>query len=317
MTILLTDTDWDGLDVEQDVLEHAGLSLTLAPGGDRESLMGAIAEAEILLVCFANIDEELLGAAVRARAIIRFGGGTNNIDLDEARRLGIAVYNVPDASTEEVADHALLLMLSLIRQLMPQVDAIRRGDWAMPNLTPGRFRDTTLGLIGFGRTAQAFARRAMSLEMRIQYSDSSRTVPTSLASCRATNRDELLRTADVVSLHLPLTSETSNVIEATALDQMKPGALLINVARGGLVDTEDLVAALNAHQLGGAGLDVTAPEPLPAKHPLRFMDNVIVTPHTAYRSEEALIEVRRRVAQAARALSNGETPGTDLVGRVV
>ena len=317
MRILVSDIDWEGLDVEREILASDDVDLAVAPSPDREALLAAIADADILLVCFAVIDEDVLRAAPRLRAIIRYGGGTNNIDLDQARRQDIAVYNVPDASTEEVADHALLLLLSLSRGLERQILTVRNGGWTISDLLPVRSRGMTLGLVGFGRTAQALASRCLSLGMTVLYSDSSRTPPPEIPAEHCSSRADLLARADVVSLHVPLTDDTRGLVNAEAFEAMKPSAILINVARGGLVDTDALVAALERGEIAAAGLDVTNPEPLGEDHPLRQMHNVLITPHTAYRSAQSLREVRQRVAQAAQAISRDQAPPSHIVGQVV
>jgi D-3-phosphoglycerate dehydrogenase len=312
--ILVTDVDWAGLEIERGILEGSGYELILAPDSSEETLVALAPQVSIILVCFAKLTPAVIAHATQTTAIFRYGVGVDNIDVEGAAAAGIAVYNVPDYCIDEVADQALMMMLALYRLLPQQLEIMRTGGWSMPNSYPTRLRGLTLGLVGMGRIGQAFARRAMALGMTIVYTSSSRVLPADLSATHIEDLHTFLQASDCVSLHVPLTLETTNLVDATFLSHMTPSSLLLNVSRGGLVDSDALRDALLSGGIAGAGLDGTNPEPLPAEHPLRSLENCMITPHFAYRSSEALTELRQRISQGARAHARGEDP-EDFVSR--
>ena len=314
--VLITDIDWDGLAIEKAWLEKSGHRIVVAPSSDEETLLRLAPEAALIVVCFATLSAPVIQAASATRAILRYGVGVDNIDVACASAQGIPVYNVPDYCVDEVADQALVLMLSLFRQLPQQLETVRAGGWAMPHHMPHRLRGKTLGLWGMGRTAQALARRATALGMNLIYTASERELPPDITAVRVVDQASFLAQSDCVSLHIPLTENTRGVMNRKKFEQMKPTAHLLNVSRGGLVDTDDLVVALRNGTIAGAGIDVTAPEPLPADHPLRALENCILTPHFAYRSIEAITELRERIAQAGALILAGEAVPESLVHTV-
>jgi D-3-phosphoglycerate dehydrogenase len=306
--ILVTDVDWDGLDIELEHLSDLGYEIVLAPDASEKTLVALAPRARVILVCFATLPESAVRAATNAEAIFRYGVGVDNIAVGVARELGIPVYNVPDYCIDEVADHALLMMVAMFRQLPAQLETMRTGGWSMPDHYPTRIKGLTLGLVGMGRTAQALARRAQALGMNIVYMQSQRALPSDIEATRIDDREEFLASSDVVSLHVPLTPETASMVDRTFLARMKRSALLLNVSRGGLVDSDALASALAKGVIAGACLDVTTPEPLPANHPLRSLPQCLITPHFAYRSREALTELRTRISQGASAHLRGGDP---------
>lgn len=316
LVALITDVDWDGLSIEEKALVPVGCEILLAPNSSEEKLRELAPQADVIMVCFASLPASVIAEASMARAILRWGGGTNNIDLEAARAHGIPVYNVPDFCVEEVADHALLMILALSRGLERQIATTRSGGWSLPGELPRRLSTQTLGLVGMGRTGQALARRAQALGMSVRYTMSERDLPTDIRATRVADLATLASEVDILSLHLPLTEDTSQIVDASILRGMRPHATLINVARGGLVHTGDLLEALESGTISSAGLDVTDPEPLPPDHPLRFLPHCLVTPHFAYRSREAITEVRERVAHAARDIVQGLPPNPQDVSAV-
>ena len=313
---LVTDIDWDGLEIETGILEAAGYEVVLAPDPSPATMARLAPSADVILVCFATLPSAVIEVAQKARAILRYGGGIDNIDHARAALQNIPVYNVPDFCIEEVADHALMLILAITRGLEDQLRTTRSGGWAMPGVLPPRLSTKTLGLVGMGRTGQALARRAEALGMRVLYTMSSRPLPSDIRATQVADLATLAKEADVLSVHVPMTAETAGLINRDVLAMMKPDAIVINVARGGLVVTDDLVSALHDRVIAGAGIDVTDPEPLPEDHPLRTLPQCLVTPHFAYRSSAAITEVRERVARAARDILSGRTPDTDDVSLV-
>jgi D-3-phosphoglycerate dehydrogenase len=253
----------------------------------------------------------------KCRIIARYGIGVDTIDLDAATREGIIVTNNPTYCIEEVAEHTLALLLACARKLALYDRVVRAGKW---DIAPGkpifRLSGRTLGIIGFGNIGRQVALRAKSFGMRILYADPLVAQGQFDASCMKVELDELLRESDFVSLHPPLTRETRRIINAEALSRMKPTAFLINCSRGPIVDTDALVRALDAKTIAGCALDTTDPEPLPDPHPLRGRDNVIVTPHVAWHSEQAMVGLQAGAPNEVRRVLLGEWP-VNVVNREV
>jgi len=277
----------DRLRAAHDVDEWPG---DMPPSPDE--LRAGVAPAEGLLSLITDrVDTAVLDAAPRLRAIANMAVGTDNIDVEAAAARGIPVGNTPDVLTDATADIAFALLLALARRIVPGAAAVRAGEWKTwePAGDLGAdLADATLGIVGWGRIGQAVARRAEGFGMEIVHSSRSSGVPL----------DELLAAADFVSLHTPLTPETRGLIEAAALERMKPTALLINTARGGVVDQDALRTALLDGTIAGAALDVTEPEPLPPDHPLLDAPNLLVVPHVGSAT------VRTRAKMAAMAVDN-------------
>jgi glyoxylate reductase len=277
----------DRLRAEHEVDEWPG---DMPPAPD--DLRAGVASAEGLLSLVTDrVDASVLAAAPRLRAIANMAVGTDNIDLEAAAARGIPVGNTPDVLTDATADLAFALLLALARRIVPGAAMVREGEWRTWEPAGDLGADlagATLGIVGRGRIGQAVARRAEGFGMEVVHSSRSSGVPL----------DELLASADFVSLHTPLTPETRGLIDAAALKRMKPTALLINTARGGVVDQGALRAALIAGEIAGAALDVTEPEPLPADDPLLDAPNLLVVPHVGSAT------VRTRGKMAAMAVDN-------------
>ena len=254
-----------------------------------EELRARTSQADGLLSMVADlVDAELLDAAPNLRAIANFAVGTDNIDLDAAAARGIPVGNTPDVLTDATADLAFALILALARGIVSGAETVRTGQWRTWEPAGDLGTDlagATLGIVGRGRIGDAVARRAAGFGMEVVHSSRSSGLPL----------DELLERADVVSLHTPLTPDTRHLIDARALTCMKPTALLVNTARGGIVDQDALREALIERRIGGAALDVTDPEPLPGDHPLLDAPNLLVVPHLG----SATRRTRARMAEMA------------------
>jgi lactate dehydrogenase-like 2-hydroxyacid dehydrogenase len=233
-------------------------------------LRAAVTDAEGLLCMLADrVDRELLDAAPRLRAVANYAVGSDNIDLVATSARGIAVGVTPDALTDATADLAFALLLAAARQLPEMIAAVTAGQWSTWEPTRWLGSDVhgaTLGIVGFGRIGRAVARRAEGFDMTV-------------LATRETPLEALLARSDFVTLHCPLTAETHHLIDARALALMKPTAILVNTARGPIVDQLALGAALRAGAIGGAALDVTDPEPMPPDDPLVGAPNLIVVPH--------------------------------------
>jgi D-3-phosphoglycerate dehydrogenase len=249
--------------------------------------------------------------------VARYGVGLDNIDVDAASNLGIVVSNVPDYCIDEVSDHALALMLALRRRLVEFAAQTRGGGWNNQEFgTPHRMRGQTLGLVGYGRIARLVAKKAAAFGMsvtaytpRLGVDDADEVRP-------AGSLEDLLRQSDIVSLHAPLTPSTRHMIGSSELAQMRPEAILVNTARGALVDEEALYSALVNGALGGAGLDVMDEEPPPPDHPLRRAPRVLMTPHAAFYSTESVHDLQEKAATNVANMLSGVIP-TNTVNRAV
>jgi D-3-phosphoglycerate dehydrogenase len=295
---------------ERQVLDGSAEISCLDAHGET-GVLGHVGRARVI-ICFhdAQITRTVLEEARQCVGVVRSGVGFNNIDIRAAGELGIVVCNVPDYGTEEVADHALGLLLALARRIVPSVDSVRRGEWSVDVYagTP-RLRGQTVGIIGAGRIGTAFAVRAKALGMRVVIYDPyvPRGYEKAIAVDRAWTLDDLLPQCQFLSLHCPLTDETRNIVDAHRLSQLPRGAYIVNTARGGLIDENALLAALDSGQVAWAALDVVEREPL-ADERLRRHPRLVITPHCAFYSTEAAPEMRTKAAQEALRLLRGEPP---------
>jgi D-3-phosphoglycerate dehydrogenase len=245
----------------------------------------------------------------RARAIVRYGIGVDNVDLAAARSRGIPVCNVPDYCIDEVADHTLAFILALTRQVAPQSRLVHEGEWKL-SAPPAAFRTLagmTCGVVGFGRIGRGVVRRLVAFGGRVLVSDPVAS-PKDVAAVGAESMplEKLLAGSDLVTLHCPSLPATKGMINASTLAAAKPGLLLVNLSRGDLVDPAALVAALDSGHVAGAALDVFAPEPIPAGHPILGRANVILAPHVASVSAAAVHRLRTTAAELAVASLRGE-----------
>ncbi|WP_316980337.1 2-hydroxyacid dehydrogenase [Shumkonia mesophila] len=260
-----------------------GFHFRFAESYDRAEQMELAADADFLLVGTAPVDAEMIANAPKVKLIQKWGIGVDKIDLVAAKKAGIPVGITFGANAGPVAEQAILLMLAIYRRL-PLVDRkMREGIWMKPELRSSCFQinGKTVGLIGFGNIGRMVAHRLRGFEAEILYYDPRRAHPVSERALGATyvSRDELLARSDIVSLHTPLTNETSNMINAETIAKMKDGAILVNTARGELVDEKALFDALSSGKLRGAGLDVLHDEPPSPDNPLLTLDQVTLTPH--------------------------------------
>ena len=282
-----------------------GLNISICPEHDELLLARLLPETEILWHVLKRCTAEMIAAAPRLRLIQKIGVGVNTIDLDAAKARGIAVCNLPGTNARAVAELTLALMLAVLRRL-PRFDAaMRRGEWSDPALQDGvgELGGRTVGLVGYGAIPRLLAPVLAALGCRLMYT--SRT-PRSDAVGEWRTLDALLSESDVVSLHLPLTAETETLIDARALARMKPGAILINTARGGLVDQSALTQALTDGKLAGAGLDVFVHEPHDAKEPLFHLPNVVLTPHIGWLTTGTFDRSFALAAENCRRIAAGE-----------
>jgi len=296
LTVVITDSNLPATGAEQAVLAELGAEVVQAQCHTEDQVIAAAAGADALLVQYAPITSRVLDHLPRCRIISRYGIGVDNIDLAAATARGILVANVPDYCIEEVATHALALLLTCARKVLALDRSVRQGRWDTIGVARPvrRLSGQTLGLIGFGRIARALARSAQGLGLRvIAYDAYLGTEAAQGTGVELVPQERLWAESDYLSLHVPLTPETRHMVNHQTLGQMKPTAVIINTARGPLIDGVALAEAINQGHLAGAALDVTEPEPLPLDHPLRHLDTVVLTPHASWYSEEALPELQR------------------------
>jgi glyoxylate reductase len=274
----------------------------------REALLAEARDAEVLVTSYLDrVDEPLLAALPRLRHLASYGVGVNHLDLEACRRRGLLVTNTPDVLTEATAEHALALLLAAARRVAEGDRAIRRGAWTA--LDPAWLLGTgldgkALGIVGFGRIGRAVARRATAFGLSIAYA-APREVP--FPGARRLPLDELLAASDVVSLHCPLTPETENLLSAERIARLRPGAIVVNTARGQVVDDEALAAALRSGRVAAAGLDVFRDEPrVPAAY--LTLENVVLTPHLGSGTRETRGAMAAMVVDEVERVARGEPP---------
>ncbi len=282
----------------------------LGPADDADPYAG-IEPAVAAVVGAATYGDAFLARASALRVIARTGIGYDSVDVAAATRRGVAVCNTPDGPTISTAEHAVTLMLLVAKRVNAAAAALRTGTASgyYSRHTGIELDGKVLGLVGFGRIARHVARIAAGLGMRVVVFDpylAAAAIPAGTE--RADTLDTLLATADIVSVHVPLTDDSRGMFGAAAFASMKPGAVFINTARGGLVDQEALLAVLDDGRLFGAGLDVTSPEPLPMGHPLLGRDDVVVTPHVASATDDGKARIFRLAFRQAMEVIDGRRP---------
>jgi D-3-phosphoglycerate dehydrogenase len=308
--IAVTDSPFPSLDPVKAALATLDAELRMSKSNTADDIIAVARDADAVIVCYAQITAAIIGALTRCKVIGRTGLGVDNIDVPAATVRGIAVTYVPDYCLREVSDHAMALLLALARKVPFSNKLVQSGRWEMPAVAPlRRLEGQVLGLIGFGNIPRALAPKAKAFGLKVITHDPyvSKDV-LAAAGVEGVSFDELLARSDFISVHAPLMPATRGLLNAAAFAKMKKGALIVNTARGPLIDEPALIAALDAGHLGGAALDVVATEPLPKDSPLIGRDNVILTPHTAFYSVEALEELQTKCASDVARVLSGEKP---------
>ena len=307
---LITDYAWHSIEPERQVLAEIGAELIAAETGDEAELLTLAPTMDGILTCWKPVREPVIAAARKCQIIGRCGIGLDNIDVEVATEHGIVVTNVPAYCVDEVSDHAMGLLLACARKI-PRFDrAVRDGVWDQ-NIGPAmhRIRGKTLGIVGFGRIGQAIIPKAKAFGLTINVC-SPRTAPERIRQhgAQKVSFQELLATSDFITIHAPLTTETEHLFSVAEFRAMKPTAFLINTARGGIVDTTALTDALRNGDIAGVGLDVLETEPPEPDTELLTLENVVVTPHAAFISEESILDLEVTAARCVAQVLTGQLP---------
>ena len=310
MKVAITDYSFPNLDVEEGILCPQGHQIAAwKEKHSAQQLPELLADADAVITQFAPLTADVIQSMQRARVIVRYGIGVDNVDLLAAKARGIPVCNVPDYCIDEVADQTLAFMLATTRQVLSNCHAVREGRWglATPLEQMRTLRDLTVGLVGFGRIGREVAARLQPFHCRVLVHDPAVTdEAVQKSGCHSARMDQLFAESDLISLHCPSMPQTRGMINRDSLSAMKQGAILINVARGDLIDSDALCEALLKKHLSAAALDVFTPEPIPSDHPLLQMENVIFASHIASCSVRAVRTLRETAATIAAMALRGE-----------
>ena len=308
--VAVAESPFPNLNPAEAVLSELDAEMVMADEPTLEGILKVAAEADGLMVTYGQITADVIKGLKKCKVIGRFGLGVDNIDIDAATKAGIAVVYVPDYCIDEVSDHAMAMLLDLARKVSFSNSLVQAGRWEMPAVTPlSRLRGRTLGLAGLGQIPRAVAPKAQSFGLKvIAYDPFVDNEVAKALDVELVDLDTLLESSNYVSVHVPMMPETEKMFGADAFKKMKADALLVNTARGPLVDTDALAEALDAGEIGGAALDVMPVEPPGADHPLLGRDNVILSPHTGFYSIEALEELQTKTARGVVDVLQGNTP---------
>ena len=306
MKVIITDCDHENIDIETKVLSDAGIEFKLTCARTEDEVIEQCAGADIFIVQYANISEKVMKALPELKYVVRYGVGVDTVDLKAAAEYGIQVGNVPDYGMNEVADHALALLLMMLRKTDQMNRFTKTTGWDYTQSIPiRRFSEQTVGVVGLGRIGRNFAEKAAALGFRVIGYDPMVNQGERIGNAEAVSFEELLKQSDAVSLHCPADGNRDLFCKET-FKRMKNTAVLINVARGGIINETDLDQALTDGEIAGAALDCMAGEPVSKDSPLFAHENLLVTPHMAWYSEEAAQELKRKVAEESVRFARGE-----------
>lgn len=304
---------------DEPILKDAGAYLVYGDAKTETDLIELVHDADAIIDVYAPVTAKVIDSLKRCQVIVRRGIGYDSIDVKAATAKGIPVANVPDYCTDEVADHTMALLLCAARKIIPARDQIREGGWDLKKLAPIQaLKDSTLGLVGFGKIPKAVAKRARCFDLKLQTSDPFITAELAAEhGVRLVSLEELLKTSDFISIHVPLTEDTRSMFSKREFAMMKPSAVLINTARGPIVDEEALIEALESGKIAFAVLDVTTKEPPAADNPLRRIANVTLTPHLAWYSENSMKLLGEKVAHEIVRVFKGYFPRSLVNSEVI
>ena len=309
MQVAITDFTFPTLEIEESILGPQGFQIVSGQCKTPETLIPLVRDADAVITQFAPVKADVIAGMQKARVIVRYGIGVDNVDLDAAKSRGIPVCNVPDYCIDEVADHTLAFILGATRQVVANTIHVRDGKWGLPfPLDQMRtLRDLTVGIVGFGRIGREVISRLSPFKCRRMVYDP--VVPADVirnAGCEPVDFNTVLTQSDILTLHCPSTAQTRRMLNVESIPQMKAGSIVVNLARGDLIETSALVKALQTGHLSAAAIDVCDPEPIPADSPLRQLPNVIVASHVASASVKAVRKLRETAAGLAAMALRGE-----------
>lgn len=316
--VVITDCDHGSIEIEKEELYRIGAKITLAQVRSEEDLIRVCGQADGILNQYAPLTRAVMGHLPKCKVIAKYGVGVDTVDLKAATDFGIIVTNVPDYCVDEVADHTISLMLSLARKIVFFNQRVKSNEWDFRQGNPiHRIRNKTLGLIGCGRIGREVARKMSVFGVRAIAYDPYIADPG--GAIAFVDLDTVLRESDFISIHCSLNESTRHLLGGGEFQKMQKKPLIINVARGPIIDEMELIQALNRGQISGAGMDVLEKEPPDPHNPLLKMENVILSPHVAFYSEESICELKRRAAEGISAVLLGEWPravvNKDVIGR--
>lgn len=308
--IVITDYNYENLQQEKGIFSKLNAELLDFQCRTEEDVIAAAKNADAVMVQFAPITRRVLKSLKNCKVVVRYAVGFDNIDLDAATELGIRVVNVPDYCTEEVSEHAVMLLLAIARKLCPLNQAVKVDDWDYKIMKPvQRLKGKTVGLIGFGRIGRMMAKKLSGFQFRIVAYDP--YVDQGVAEeygIEFVDFETIVAEAEFISLHVPLNAETKYILNANVFNKMERCPFVINTGRGGLIQEEALIEALDLKIVQGAALDVMETEPIRFLHPLQSYENVILTPHAAWYSEEALVAIQLFAAKEVERVLQGFEP---------
>jgi D-3-phosphoglycerate dehydrogenase len=309
--IVLTDVEMKMLHSVWNEVNVLG-ELKVTENDDEDTLVQEVADADLIIICYAPITRRVIETGKKLKAILKWGVGVDSIDFEAAPEHRLPVCHCPHYGSGTIADHAFALLIALARKLVPMVNATRKRGWIWPD--PSRvwagmdMEGKTVGLVGFGRIARKMAHRCKGFGMKIKaYDPRFQIPPPDLQHVRLTSLEDVLRSSDFVSVHAVLNRENQGLIGQKELALMKPTAFIINTARGALIQEEHLVKALGEKRIAGAAIDVFDSEPLDTTHPFYKLDNTLITPHFAYYTVEADDRLDRECLYSARRILNNQT----------
>lgn len=307
MKVIITDCDHDSIDIEKKVFEDVGMSVELKQAITEDEVIQQCQDAEIFIVQYAKITEKVMEQCPKLKYVVRYGVGVDTIDIPAATKHGIQVGNVPDYGMNEVADHAISLALAMVRKIVKMNAFTKTEKWDYTEAIPvRRFSELTVGVIGLGRIGRNFAQKMHALGFKVIGTDPFfKSTPETDEYVKAVTMEEIIEKSDIISLHCPADGNI-DLFNKETFKRMKKTAVIVNVARGGIINEEDLDQALTDGEIAGAALDCMIGEPVSKDSPLFKHENLIVTPHMAWYSEEAANELKRKVAEESVRFANGE-----------
>ena len=308
--VVITDSGYKTYDAERAVLAKAGAEVTIKQCATEDDVIALAKDADGVIVRLQPFSAKVMDACPRVRVVGRYGIGVDNIDVAAATQRGIAVGNVTDYAVNEVAEQAIALMLACARKISSHDKRVRAGEWDIAQKDPVyRIQGRTLGLVGLGRIPQALVKKVKGFEFRVLAFDP--FIPKDVAAALGVTLvdfDTLLAESDFVSVHAPLGEKTRHLINEAALRKMKKTAILVNTARGGVVDTKALHKALKEGWINSAGMDVHEQEPVPKDYMMFGVENVVIADHAGWYSEESIAELQRGAAEAVASVLTGGWP---------